>query len=143
MLQKAAKIIAKSKNEERAHGSYVATMAQIDSDETGFCALNEHKMALTTVDGGIKPFDVLLDSGSTVSVFHQKSLLTNIRKSDKPVKIIGVGKSMIETYLIGDIHLDGVCLGTAYYHPDCLANLLCFFDMNRLHKVRCVDKNSY
>jgi hypothetical protein len=81
-----------------------------------------------------RPFtnnDVLLDNQASVNVFNNKNLLTNIRKTREPIYVAGVGKGEIYADLEGDF--DGY--GTVYYAPECIANILCLFDMNKNYGV--------
>ena len=62
---------------------------------------------------------ILLDSQSTVSIFSNRRLLMNIRKSDGWMHI-HCNAGITRTNLIGD--LSGY--GTVWYHPDSIANIL-------------------
>ena len=77
-----------------------------------------------------RPFtdkDLLLDNQASISVFCNKSYLTNIREADGAILIAGVSKDKLRTTLIGDVK----GLGTVYYNPDAIANILCFYDINK------------
>ena len=69
-------------------------------------------------------YDVLCDNQATINVFNNKKLLQNIRTIDEGVTVSGVGGSLDLT-MMGE--LPG--FGKVYYHPDCLANILCFHDL--------------
>ena len=75
--------------------------------------------------------DILLDSESSVSIFNNASLLKNIRKAEQPVRVSGVGKGHIDADLVGDF-LD---FGEGYYNPNAIANILCFYDVDRRYGV--------
>ena len=76
-------------------------------------------------------YDVLCDNQATINVFRNKKLLKNIRSIDDGVSVSGVGGSLDLT-MKGD--LPG--FGEVYYHPDCLANILCFHDLAEQKLVR-------
>ena len=63
--------------------------------------------------------------------------MTNIRPAEKSIIIRGVGKGEIVAKLVGDFF----GLGTVYFHPDCIANILCFFDMQRKFNVKFENNN--
>ena len=80
-------------------------------------------------------YDVLCDNQATINVFRNKKLLKHIRSIDDEVSVSGVGGSLDLT-MKGD--LPG--FGEVYYHPDCLANILCFHDLAEQKLVR-FDEN--
>jgi hypothetical protein len=73
---------------------------------------------------------ILLDSQSTVCVFNNKHLLTNIRQSPRPLEVSTNGGPQVST-LIGDIKN----FGTVWYNPLSLANIL-FWPMRHGHSHR-------
>ena len=74
---------------------------------------------------------ILLDSQSTVCVFNNKRLLSNIRQSPRPLEVSTNGGPQVST-LIGDIKN----FGTVWYNPQSLANILSLAEV-RL-RCRCV-----
>ena len=74
--------------------------------------------------------ELLCDNEASVSVFRSRKLLTNVRKAITPIKIAGVGGS-IDVDLVGTF----ADFGEVYYHPECLANILCFADLAKQYKV--------
>ena len=62
---------------------------------------------------------VLLDSQSTISVFKNSSLLSNIRPSSRPLTVYTNGGCQVST-LLGDIPN----FGEVWYNPQSLANIL-------------------
>jgi hypothetical protein len=87
---------------------------------------------------------VLCDTESTVHVFRNKDLLSNLRRAESPIYIEGVCGG-ISVNQVGDY---GV-IKDVYYHKDVLANILCFdilaeiFEVifkNRQFRVRISDE---
>lgn len=82
---------------------------------------------------GFAPTQVLCDNQSSVNVFCNPSLLTNIRKSDTTMVISGINKNgePIKTNTIGDF----AWFGKVYYHPEAVANILSFHDLAKRFPV--------
>jgi hypothetical protein len=76
-------------------------------------------------------FDVNLDNQSSVSLFHNAEMLTNIRKVKNVIKIAGVGKAELVCDTVGSF----LGIIDVYWHPDCVANLLCFHDLHEQYGV--------
>lgn len=74
---------------------------------------------------------ILLDNQATVSVFSNKALLTKVRRVDEPMEVSGVGGT-ITTDVVGEF----APFGDVYYHPGSIGNILCFADVDDLHKVK-------
>ena len=82
-----------------------------------------------------RPFDekdLLLDNQASISVFCNENYVTNIRKADQEILIAGVSKDKLKTTLVADVK----GLGTVYYNPNAIANILCFYDMNKRFGVK-------
>jgi hypothetical protein len=62
---------------------------------------------------------ILLNNQSTVDVFHNAKLLTNVRKSDKNLDI-HCNDGVATTNLVGNFP----GYGTVWYHPKGIANIL-------------------
>jgi Reverse transcriptase (RNA-dependent DNA polymerase)/Zinc knuckle len=73
---------------------------------------------------------VLLDSQSTVSVFKNKSFLSNIRPSDTKMTVYTNGGTQVSS-LIGDVNN----FGTVWYNPDSLANILSLAEVRKVCRV--------
>ena len=78
----------------------------------------------------IPPHWVLLDSQSTVSVFHNKSYLTNIRKSAASLTVYTNGGTQVSDH-VGDVKN----FGPVWYNPDSLANILSLAAVRKLCRV--------
>ncbi len=72
---------------------------------------------------GINPMWILCDNESTIDVVKNKGMVMNIRNTDKPIEIMGIGGEPIKIIQIGDL----MGYGTVYYHPDVAANILTFY----------------
>jgi len=70
---------------------------------------------------------ILCDSESTVDIFRNKSLLVNIRKTSKPIRLKGIEGQTIEIEEEGDL----LGYGPVYYHQQVTANVLSFHNMAR------------
>jgi len=100
-----------------------------------FTSLNE-KVYFSSKIG---PYDVLADNQATVSIFGQKELLKNIRKTDKLITIQGIG-GKVSTDLVGDFDF----FGEVYYSPLATANVLCFYDLQVKFDITYdKDKNNF
>jgi hypothetical protein len=73
---------------------------------------------------GIPNHWILLDSQSSISVFNNKSMISNIRNSPQEVCVIINGGEQTSTQ-IGDI----TNLGTVWYNPKSIANILSLSDV--------------
>jgi hypothetical protein len=81
----------------------------------------------TKSEGGRVPGSwILLDNQSTVNVFHNAKLLTNVRKRDKTLDI-HCNAGIATTNLIGDFP----GYGMVWYHPKGIANIL---SLSRMRK---------
>jgi hypothetical protein len=74
---------------------------------------------------------ILLDNQSTVNVFSNKELLTNIRTTDR-VMNIRCNACVTRTSMIGD--LPGYD-GEVWYNPKGIANILSLSDVEKFHQV--------
>jgi len=68
----------------------------------------------------IDPMWILCDSDSTVDIFRNKSLLANIRKTSKPIRLKGIEGQTIEIEEEGDL----LGYGPVYFHQQVTANVL-------------------
>jgi hypothetical protein len=79
---------------------------------------------------GIDPTWILLDSQSTISVFRNANMLTNVRKSDHILRALTNGGHQ-DSDMIGDFPN----LGEVWYNRDSIANILSLADVRKVCRV--------
>ena len=97
---------------------------------------NHVHFILTQRDGkskGINSNWILLDSESTCHIFRNKAFLKNVRPCGRgeEIKIASNGNGSLVASQVGD--LEGV--GTVFYHPDSVANILSLAKLSNTHKI--------
>ena len=110
-----------------------------DEDEgfgMGLCTIVANE-AVVLAAKELRNCDVLCDNQASISIFHEKRLLTNIREAKTPMRVSGIGGSIIATK-IGDFSF----IGPVFYHPDSIANILCFHDLQSKHDVEFNKKSN-
>ncbi len=85
---------------------------------------------LSTSETSINPMWILCDSESTVDIFKNNTMLTNIRRAEKPIKLKGIEGGVTIVDREGDL----LGYGKVYYHPRVTANVLSFFNISRRFK---------
>jgi hypothetical protein len=78
----------------------------------------------------IDPTWILLDSQSTISVFKNPNMLTNIRKSDRTLRAITNGGYQ-DSNMVGDFPN----LGEVWYNCNSIANILSLADVRKVCRV--------
>jgi hypothetical protein len=73
----------------------------------------------------INPMWILCDNESTVDIIKNKSMVTNIRNTNNPIELTGIGGEPIRVNKVADF----LGFGTVYHHPSVAANIL------SLHKI--------
>jgi hypothetical protein len=106
-----------------------------DSDEaSSFLFVQEYDYGSIALkigkDGKLPKTWILLDNQSTVDVFHNAKLLTNIRKS-RASMTIHCNAGTTKTNLIGDL----AGYGTVWYHPTGIANILSLSRVKKNHRI--------
>jgi hypothetical protein len=84
----------------------------------------------TSTESRINPMWILCDNESTIDIFNNKDILTNIRIAEQPIKLKGIEGG----YTIVDKEGDLLGYGKVYYHPQVTANVLSFFNMAKRFK---------
>jgi hypothetical protein len=98
--------------------------------------LVQHAYILTQTDGtpnryqGIPRNWILLDSQSSISVFHSAHMQSNLRESPQEVCAHTNGGIQMSSQ-VGDIHN----LGQAWYNPDAIANILLLSEVRKVCRV--------
>lgn len=148
-LYKEAQAMLKNKNNTSKVGIQAVTVGKVeehdDLDAVGFCVLcptttePHQETALVSRPTILDDADILLDNQATVSVFHRRSFLRNLRSAERPITIIGVGGQITATQ-VGDFGT----FGEVYYHPNAVANILCFSDVTQRYNTRyAADKDMF
>jgi hypothetical protein len=78
---------------------------------------------------------ILCDNLSTIDIIKNKNMITNIRNTNNPVEIMGIGGTTIRINQVGDL----LGYGTVYYHPDVSANIILFYHLVRRFKSVTYD----
>jgi len=78
---------------------------------------------------------ILCDNLSTIDTIKNKNMITNIRNTNNPVEIMGIGGTTIRINQVGDL----LGYGTVYYHPDVSANIILFYHLVRRFKSVTYD----
>jgi hypothetical protein len=81
-------------------------------------------------DSGIDPSWILLDSQSTISVFRNPNMLTNIRESERTLRAITNGGHQ-DSNMVGDFPN----LGEVWYNNKSIANILSLADVRKVCRV--------
>ena len=78
----------------------------------------------------IDPMWILCDNESTVGIVKNDAIITNIKKTDNPIEITGIGGQPKKVTLEGDL----IGYGTVHYHPEVAANILSFYKTTKRFK---------
>ena len=87
-------------------------------------------------DSGIDPSWILLDSQSTISVFRNPTMLTNIRRSKRTLRALTNGGHQ-DSNMIGDFPN----LGEVWYNSKLIANILSLADVRKVCRVTMDSHN--
>ena len=99
--------------------------------------LVQHAYMMAQSDSArIDPKWILLDSQSTISVFNNRHMLTNIRKSPHVLRAMTNGGHQ-DSHMIGDF----ANLGTVWYNARSIANILSLADVRKVCRVTMDTKD--
>jgi len=73
---------------------------------------------------------ILCDNESTVDIDKNDEIITNIKKTNNPIEITGIGGQPMKVTLEGDL----IGYGTVYYNTEVAANILSFYKMTKRFK---------
>lgn len=114
------------------------------SDSITECGNDHNKSVLSTCFPAsnaqyvLQPFDVLLDNQASMSVFHQKELMKNIRPTAESVTFHGISGSC-STNLIGEVQH----FGTVRYMPTAVANILSLAEIEDRFDVQYIKGEAF
>jgi hypothetical protein len=86
---------------------------------------------------GIDPMWILCDNESRVNIIKNKAMVTNIRNTNNPVEITGIGGMPIRVYQVGDL----LRYSTVYFHLDVTAYIISFNHLVKRFKSVKYDNN--
>lgn len=114
-----------------AHGRSRMQLLQITANESTDPRRSDMTFVQKDGGGALIPCSwLLLDSQSTVSVFNNSELLTNIRESDSSLTVYTNGGHQVSTF-VGDHYL----FGTVWYNLSSLANILSMALVRKSHRI--------
>jgi hypothetical protein len=87
-------------------------------------------------DGKVPSIWILLDNQSTIDVFYNKAILTNIRRVPTKMRI-HCNAGISTTNMVGDL----AGYGTVWYHKNGIANILSLAKVSREHNVKFDSAN--
>jgi hypothetical protein len=112
-------------------GHYADECPQHPSRSTTGTTLTQFAYMLAqSRDSGIDPNWILLDSQSTISVFCNEAMLSNIRPSSHTLRALTNGGFQDST-MVGDFPN----LGPVWYNKDSIANILSLADVRRVCRI--------
>lgn len=135
----------KKKDKKAGH----VTIGAEEAEHVGYCTMCEaaEKGECEKISGSVAAVanskildedDYLCDNEANIRIVHSAKNLRNIRKASKPVKISGISGAVVATQ-VGDLWLKNVFIGEAYYHPESIANILCWYDLVERFKQASFD----
>jgi len=101
-----------------------------DDEYDGFAFLQEDIVCSNHDKAAIPKSWILLDSQSTVDVFSNNKLITNIRES-KRVLTLHCNAGKVSVTQKGDLR----GFGTVWYYPDGIANILSIYNIQKKHRI--------
>ena len=95
------------------------TKTNVTGEQTEI-AMTTLQVTLSVMKTEISPMWILCDNESTVDIFKNRSILNNIRSSNKPIRLKGIDGNTIEVKEEGKL----LGYGMVYYHPKVTANII-------------------
>lgn len=80
---------------------------------------------------------VLLDTQASIHIFHDPSIVTNVRSSDSPVTVQGITGDRVRVTMEGTIQEIGL---RGYYSPNMTANIISYHKLKDTHAVQYDEK---
>jgi len=116
--------------EESTDGDDDNTTISEDDEYDRFAFLQEDIVCSNHDKAAIPKNWILLDSQSTVDVFSNKKLITNIRES-KRVLTLHCNAGKVSVTQKGDLR----GYGTVWYYPESIANILSLYNVQKEHRI--------
>lgn len=113
-----------------AYGHYAHECPQRAEPSTGATLMQYAYMLAQADAAGIDPKWILLDSQSTISVFKNPNMLTNIRPSEHVLRALTNGRHQ-DSNMVGDFPN----LGTVWFNKESIANILSLSDVRKVCRV--------
>jgi hypothetical protein len=132
LLKKAAKIfgVQGDKCVVTMGSSSRTTEEAIDDASVTFTLFCSPAIAAAASNGILRQYDILCDNQSSVSIFKDARLISNIRPAKRTMFVTGIGGT-IPVNMVGDLKN----FGEVYYHPQSIANILSYFELTERFRV--------
>lgn len=98
-------------------------------------AMTTLQVTLTVTEAEINPLWILCGNESTVDVFKNRNILTDIRKSNKLIRLKEIEGDTTEVNEEGKL----LVYGWVHYHPNVTANIISFFNTSKRFKSVMYD----
>ena len=92
------------KRNEKGREQATVTKGSKKADDMVFVI---HKIALAGKKSLLDEYDILCDNQAMINIFRSKDMLKNIRTSNDPISVGGVG-GVLEVNLVGDLPVFGI-----------------------------------
>ena len=112
------------------HGHYQSNCPNGAVTSSGTTLVQHAYMMAQANASSIDPAWILLDSQSTISVFKNPTMLTNIRRSAHTLRALTNGGHQ-DSNMVGDFPN----LGVVWYNPESIANILSLADVRKVCRV--------
>jgi hypothetical protein len=82
---------------------------------------------------------ILLDTQASIHIFHDPSIVTDVRSSDSPVTVQGITGDRVRVTMEGTIQEIGL---RGYYSPNMTANIISYHKLKDTHAVQYDEKQT-